>query len=188
MSLLSILPALNLVANKLLDYIPDPAEKARAAKEFQEKLLALAQSVDAGQAEIDRTEANSASLFVSGWRPAIGWVCAACLALYYLPSFVIGEAFWVEACWGSAPCARLKNCKVWRAANSDPTNAVTSVPKFTIKGQSARESRQGGSVTPCSAAPPRVPIFLSFPRPKESQILALKLQVRVKKQNKPDHL
>ena len=99
MSLLSILPALNLVANKLLDYIPDPAEKARAAKEFQEKLLALAQSVDAGQAEIDRTEANSASLFVSGWRPAIGWVCAACLALYYLPSFVIGEAFWVEACW-----------------------------------------------------------------------------------------
>ena len=99
MGLLSVLPALNLVAGKLLDYIPDPVQKARAAQEFQEKLLALAQSADAGQAEIDRSEAKSASLFVSGWRPAIGWICAACLALYYLPSFVIGEAFWVEACW-----------------------------------------------------------------------------------------
>lgn len=99
MSLLSLLPGLNAVVGKLLDYIPDPAEKARAAQELQDKLLALAQATDATQAEIDRTEAGSASLFVAGWRPAIGWVCVACLALYYLPSFVIGEAFWVEACW-----------------------------------------------------------------------------------------
>ena len=41
MGLLSVLPALNLVAGKLLDYIPDPVQKARAAQEFQEKLLAL---------------------------------------------------------------------------------------------------------------------------------------------------
>jgi Holin of 3TMs, for gene-transfer release len=99
MSLLSVLPTLNLLAGRLIDYIPDPAEKARAAEEFQEKLLALAQANDAGQAAIDRSEAGNASLFVAGWRPAIGWVCAACLALYYLPSFVIGEVFWVEACW-----------------------------------------------------------------------------------------
>lgn len=99
MGLLSVLPALNAVATKLLDYIPDPVQKARAAQEFQDKLLDLAQSTDAAQAVVDRTEAGSASLFVAGWRPAIGWVCAACLALYYLPSFVIGETFWVEACW-----------------------------------------------------------------------------------------
>lgn len=99
MSLLGFLPALNAAATKLLDYIPDPAEKERAAREFQDKLLALAQATDQQQAEVDRAEAGSASLFVAGWRPAVGWVCAACLALYYLPSFVIGEGFWIEACW-----------------------------------------------------------------------------------------
>ena len=30
-----------------------------------------------GQLEINKVEAASASLFVSGWRPAIGWLCGA---------------------------------------------------------------------------------------------------------------
>lgn len=37
-----------------------------------------------GQLEINKEEAKSASVFVSGWRPAIGWVCAAALAFQYL--------------------------------------------------------------------------------------------------------
>lgn len=32
------------------------------------------------QAEINKVEAASGSVFVAGWRPAVGWVCAAGLA------------------------------------------------------------------------------------------------------------
>ncbi len=31
---------------------------------------------DAGQVAVNTEEAKSSSLFVSGWRPAVGWVCA----------------------------------------------------------------------------------------------------------------
>ena len=34
----------------------------------------------AAQTDINKVEAGSASLFVSGWRPAIGWVCGAACA------------------------------------------------------------------------------------------------------------
>uniref|UniRef100_A0A6M3KSC1 Putative holin n=1 Tax=viral metagenome TaxID=1070528 RepID=A0A6M3KSC1_9ZZZZ len=37
-----------------------------------------------GQLEINRTEAASPNLFVSGWRPAIGWVCVSAYAFNYL--------------------------------------------------------------------------------------------------------
>jgi hypothetical protein len=46
----------------------------------------------AGQMDINKTEAASSNVFVSGWRPAIGWVCGAGFAV----QFVIGP--WAE--WG----------------------------------------------------------------------------------------
>ena len=52
---------------------PDPAEQAKA----QLALLELAQRGELAQVEVNKVEAASASLFVSGWRPAIGWVCGA---------------------------------------------------------------------------------------------------------------
>lgn len=42
-----------------------------------------------GQIEINKVEAASASVFVAGWRPAIGWVCALGLFWqYFLMRFV----------------------------------------------------------------------------------------------------
>jgi len=37
-----------------------------------------------GQLEVNRTEAASSSLFVAGWRPAIGWVGAVALGYQFL--------------------------------------------------------------------------------------------------------
>jgi hypothetical protein len=37
-----------------------------------------------GQLEVNRAEAASASLFVAGWRPAIGWIGAAALGYQFL--------------------------------------------------------------------------------------------------------
>ncbi|TCD47013.1 3TM-type holin [Chlorobium sp. N1] len=42
--------------------------------------LKLVQRQLVGQQEINREEAGHASVFVAGWRPMVGWVCAVALA------------------------------------------------------------------------------------------------------------
>jgi hypothetical protein len=37
-----------------------------------------------GQLEINKAEAGNASIWVSGWRPAVGWVCAGALFSQYI--------------------------------------------------------------------------------------------------------
>jgi hypothetical protein len=39
-----------------------------------------------GQLEINKVEAASSSLFIGGWRPAVGWVCVAALAYQFVLS------------------------------------------------------------------------------------------------------
>ena len=73
------------IGGKLIDRMwPDPAQAATAKLE----LIKLQQSGDlaqmTGQLEINKIEAASNSTFVSGWRPAIGWVCALALLYQYL--------------------------------------------------------------------------------------------------------
>lgn len=62
--------------DKLLDRIPDPKARERAQLEMQGELLKALVSESQGQAEINKVEAAHQSLFVAGWRPAIGWACA----------------------------------------------------------------------------------------------------------------
>lgn len=83
------------IGGKVLDRVlPDPAQQAAAKLE----LMKLQQNGEltqiAGQMEINKVEAASSSIFVSGWRPAIGWICGAGFAV----QFVIGPL----AEWGSA--------------------------------------------------------------------------------------
>ena len=56
--------------------------KLQQAGELQQ----LAQEFELAKAQlaVNQQEAQSASVFVSGWRPAIGWVCAFALAYQYL--------------------------------------------------------------------------------------------------------
>jgi len=43
--------------------------------------LNAAQSSDAAQGVVNLEEAKSSNFFVAGWRPAVGWICAA--GLFY---------------------------------------------------------------------------------------------------------
>lgn len=70
---------------KLIDKLfPDPKQKAEATL----RLMELQQSGDlaqiAGQIELDKMEASNPKLFVSGWRPFVGWVCASGLAIQFI--------------------------------------------------------------------------------------------------------
>lgn len=74
---------------------PSPEEKAKA----QQILDQIAARPDEAQIELNKIEAASASIFVAGWRPFIGWVCGVALAWHYIaaPLFVfVLEAFGVK--------------------------------------------------------------------------------------------
>ena len=98
MALLDFIPIIGPAVDKLLSLIPDPNERAKAKEQYEREALELAAKADADQREINKVEAQHSSVFVAGWRPATGWVCAVSLALYYIPRFVLGMAFWCWAC------------------------------------------------------------------------------------------
>ena len=60
------------VAGVVNQFMETPDEK-RAAQIVMTKLN---QNSDKWQTEINKIEAGHRSLFVAGWRPAIGWICA----------------------------------------------------------------------------------------------------------------
>jgi hypothetical protein len=69
---------------RLADLIPDPVEKAKRMAELQEQLLDYAQKSDLAQMAVNQEEAKNENLFVSGWRPFVGWVCGAAFAYQFL--------------------------------------------------------------------------------------------------------
>lgn len=75
-----ILAFLGPLITKAMDLIPDPQERAKQ----QLELMTALQQWDAQQAEVNKVEAASNSLFVAGWRPFIGWVCGGAFAYKFL--------------------------------------------------------------------------------------------------------
>ena len=69
------------------DLFTSDEERLKAELEFS-KLGLEAAKVDAdlikGQQDINKEEAKHASIFVAGWRPAIGWVGVSALAYQYI--------------------------------------------------------------------------------------------------------
>ena len=60
----------------LLDkFIEDKDAKNALAHEISTMADRHAQELAKGQLEVNKVEASSSSIFVSGWRPAVGWVC-----------------------------------------------------------------------------------------------------------------
>lgn len=70
---------------------PDPAKQAEEIRKLQElqqkgdlaELNAYVQLL-AGQIEINKIEAQNPNVFVSGWRPFIGWVCGFAVAYQFV--------------------------------------------------------------------------------------------------------
>jgi len=97
----AFLPILGTLMDKIF---PDPT----AAAEAKVKVMEMAQKgelavLDAevklaiGQIEVNKIEAQSPSLFKSGWRPAVGWTCV--FGLVY--QFVLYPFLtWASSIWG----------------------------------------------------------------------------------------
>jgi len=94
MGLLSILG----IVEKVIDnVVPDPDKKLELKLELAKLADAEAERQHKeliAQSEVNKVEAGHRSIFVAGWRPAIGWGCGAALVYNTLiaPAFGLGVA------------------------------------------------------------------------------------------------
>lgn len=79
----ALVPALGTLIDRL---IPDRAAAERAKADMEAALIKASNDAALAQVEVNKIEAGHGSVFVAGWRPAIGWVCAAALAW----AFIVG--------------------------------------------------------------------------------------------------
>ena len=78
------------VVKPVLDkFIPDAKDRLEAEQLLMKGLLAADQS----QVEVNKVEAASSNLFVSGWRPFIGWVCGVSFAYSVIGYTFLNWAF-----------------------------------------------------------------------------------------------
>ena len=78
------------VANTINQFVETPDEK-RAAETI---IARMAAEPHKAQTEINKIEAGHRTLWVAGWRPGIGWVCAVSLGLYFIPQYTLGAYLW----------------------------------------------------------------------------------------------
>lgn len=88
------------IGGKLIDRLwPDPTERDKAKLELLKmqqdgelKVLLADVELAKGQMEVNKAEAANASVFVSGWRPGVGWVCVLALFSQFIlrPFFEFG--------------------------------------------------------------------------------------------------
>lgn len=99
----AVIPLLGKVFDQIF---PDP----QAAADAKVKVMEMAQrgelanleadvKLASGQLDVNKVEAASTSLFVAGWRPAIGWTCGAAFAF----KFIGGPAAFVLSQWAGHP-------------------------------------------------------------------------------------
>jgi hypothetical protein len=74
--LAALLPLISTVVSGIVDRIPNPEEKSKAEREAMALITKGLLDADKGQMEVNKIEAGHRSVFVAGWRPAIGWACA----------------------------------------------------------------------------------------------------------------
>jgi len=88
----ALLPALGTLVDRL---IPDRAAAEKAKAEMEAELIRASNEAAMAQVEVNKIEAGHSSVFVAGWRPSIGWVCAAGLAWAFVVAPVASWALLV---------------------------------------------------------------------------------------------
>ena len=78
----SLLPAVTDVIGR---FLPEDKEKRAAAeREIEKQLATHLAKIDLAQLEINKQEAAHRNIFVSGWRPFIGWSCGIAMCFAYI--------------------------------------------------------------------------------------------------------
>ena len=71
-------------AKDIEDVFSTSDREALAQYQAETDRMRVAQAASQGQLAVNQAEARHRSMFVAGWRPACGWVCAAAMAYHFL--------------------------------------------------------------------------------------------------------
>lgn len=83
--MLNLISSLVAPVSGLLDkFIEDKDQKAALAHEIATLADKQANEQAVAQIELNKVEAAHQSMFVAGWRPAVGWVCALAMLLNFI--------------------------------------------------------------------------------------------------------
>ena len=89
----------NLGQSALERLFPDPIRRSEEMRKLEElrqngDLAGLEAHVKLmlAQLEVNKAEAQHKSMFVAGWRPAVGWVCVSILAFNYIGVWLLEYA------------------------------------------------------------------------------------------------
>ena len=99
-ALLSLIPVFSQLLDKILpDKGAADAAKLELLKMAQQGELAQINAdvtIATAQADTNKVEAASTRLFVAGWRPAVGWICALAVGFKFIGGpalFMVAQAF-----------------------------------------------------------------------------------------------
>ena len=67
------------IVDGFLKFIPDKNKREEAKEQLESQMLLAMTGLVQGQLAINQKEAEHGSIFVAGWRPAIGWICGGAL-------------------------------------------------------------------------------------------------------------
>jgi hypothetical protein len=68
------------VSNILDKFVADKDLKTKLSHELEKEIISL----NKAQLEVNKVEAAHNNVFVSGWRPFIGWACGVSLAYHFI--------------------------------------------------------------------------------------------------------
>ncbi len=94
--MLNLISSLVAPVSGLLDkFIEDKDQRALLAHEIATLADKQANEQAVAQIELNKVEAAHKSMFVAGWRPAVGWVCALAMLLNFIliPFINLGMEF-----------------------------------------------------------------------------------------------
>ena len=92
--------------------------KERLKNEFLMVLAKQLHDANYRQTEINKIEASHKNIFVSGWRPFIGWVCGSALAYQFILRDFISYAMNLLEKVGSITKGKLANLILTKKINS----------------------------------------------------------------------
>jgi len=87
-----IIGAVGKIADDLITTDEEKAKLALENRKLDIEEAKVQQAGDLAQIEVNKEEAKSASLFVSGWRPFIGWTCGVACAWNWLGLSLVDTA------------------------------------------------------------------------------------------------
>lgn len=94
MSLTGLGEVADFATNLVNKFFPDKTQAEKDALTLEVQKMTLDSQERMGQMDVNKAEAGNNSLFVAGWRPAVGWSCAAAFAWTFIlaPMVTYGAA------------------------------------------------------------------------------------------------